>query len=84
MVGLGDRADDRITGFQGVVVGRCEYITGCRQVCLQPPAIDGELKGSHWFDESRVEYVGPAYRPEQFLSESVEAGGPNRDCPAPR
>lgn len=81
---LGDKAKDVVTGFTGIVTGCCEYLTGCRQFCLQPPAVDGEFKASHWFDESRIEYLGPAHTPEDFLTAAVEIGGPNRDCPAPR
>ncbi len=47
---LGYTATDRITGFKGVVIGQCQYITGCNQLLIQP--CDPE-KESRWFDEQR-------------------------------
>lgn len=54
MVNLGDKVKDTITGFEGVVTGTAEYITGCRQVCIVPPAKDGDYKPGQWFDDDRV------------------------------
>lgn len=55
---LGTRARDRITGFEGRVTGRCEYITGCNQVLLAPPVgVNGEPREPHWFDEQRLEVL---------------------------
>ena len=59
MFKLGWTLKDKITGFQGVVTGRCEYISGCHQVLLVPPTDDkGSYVESHWFDESRCDRVG--------------------------
>ncbi|MFN3624415.1 MAG: hypothetical protein ACK4TP_10170 [Hyphomicrobium sp.] len=56
MIQLGSRGRDRITGFAGVVTGRCEYLTGCHQVMLAPRVgDDGAFKEPHWFDEQRIE-----------------------------
>lgn len=56
---LGDTARDVITGLQGVVTGRCEYLTGCTQYLVQPPGADkqGQPKGSHWVDEGKLDAV---------------------------
>ncbi len=57
-IGMGDTARDTITGFSGVVMGRCEYATGCNQVLLSPKAKpDGDWVESRWFDVERVEVV---------------------------
>lgn len=46
---------DSITGFTGVVTGRCEYITGCRQYLVAPKCKeDGEPVDARWFDEDRI------------------------------
>ena len=80
---LGATVEDRISGFRGVVTGRAEYISGCRQYCVVPPAKDGELKGVLWFDEDRLETVDA---PKVVLARpaAVEPppGGPQA-CPAP-
>lgn len=55
---LGVRVKDRITGFSGIVTGRCEYITGCTQVLVAPPVKeDGSFHDSRWFDEQRMEVI---------------------------
>jgi len=55
---LGQKVQDSITGFAGIVTGKAEYITGCIQILVQPPAsvLDkaGEFKEPHWIDEDRV------------------------------
>lgn len=56
MVGLGQTVRDKITGFKGIVTGRCEYITGCNQALVAPPVkADGSSTDSQWFDEQRLE-----------------------------
>ena len=56
MTKLGVTAKDTITGFEGVVLGRCVYITGCNQVLIQPEIdSEGKFVESRWFDEDRVQ-----------------------------
>ena len=46
---------DKVSGFQGVVVGRTEYDTGCRHYGLQSQELhDGKPVDWEWFDESRL------------------------------
>ncbi|TAM96257.1 MAG: hypothetical protein EPN45_21200 [Rhizobiaceae bacterium] len=53
---LGSRVRDKITGFTGIVTGRCEYISGCNQALVAPSAKeDGTLPDSHWVDEQRLD-----------------------------
>ena len=52
---LGKKVKDKITGFEGVVTGRVEYLTGCNQCLVQPKVgKDGGFKDSQWFDEQRL------------------------------
>lgn len=75
---LGIVAKDRITGFQGVVTGKTEYLTGCRQFLLAPQEdpsnISGtpvrELKPSNWFDEGRLVLVMELYTTDDFKAET--------------
>lgn len=58
---LGATARDVITGFEGVVTGRCDYITGCTQFLLQPRGTAKKPSASddsRWVDEARLESVG--------------------------
>ena len=56
---LGDKARHAITGFEGVVVARVAYLTGCDQVCLQPQGLTdkGDTFDSRYFDEPYVDLV---------------------------
>jgi hypothetical protein len=72
-VTLGCKARDKVTGFEGIVTGKCDYLYGCAQWGLTPAAKDGEVKDSRWFDEGRVERVGDGIAPE---SVRVERNGP--------
>lgn len=57
---LGSTGTDQITGFVGIIVGRSEWMTGCRQYCLCPKlAEDGAYRESQWFDEERIGIVSP-------------------------
>jgi hypothetical protein len=58
MITLGKEGKDKITGFQGIITGRIQWLYGCDQYCIVPKAKDGEIKGGEWFDEGRVEVVG--------------------------
>lgn len=52
---LGIEAEDKITGFSGVVTGRCDYLTGCNQYLLQPTIdSDGKHVEGRWYDEGRL------------------------------
>lgn len=79
MIELGQKAKDKITGFKGILVGRCQYITGCDQYGIAPPAKDGKTGDTNWFDEGRIEIIGKGVLPKEVKSKIN--GGPNRDCP---
>lgn len=58
MTTMGMKYKDKISGFTGVATGHCDYITGCSQTLLQPPASEtGDFKDSRWFDDQRLELV---------------------------
>jgi hypothetical protein len=79
-VQLGDLARDRLTGFQGVVVGITSWINSCRHVGIKPQTLDknGEPRECKWFDEPQVDVV----EPEHFRPDPVDpaaTGGPVPD-----
>lgn len=76
---MGQTVKDKITGTTGVVTAYCEYISGCNQVCIQPPAKkDGTRVAGEWFDEQRAEVVKGSKR--IVLDNSAARGF---DAPAP-
>lgn len=80
MIDLGQKAKDKITGFEGIITGRASYLYGCDQYSLVPTVSqDGKIGDTQWFDEGRIEITGPG-----ISAASVQVdkpGGPNRDAP---
>jgi hypothetical protein len=56
---LGDKARHAITGFEGIVVAKVQYLTGCDQVCLQPQGLTdkGDTFDHRYFDAPYVDLV---------------------------
>lgn len=57
-VNIGDRVRNRVTGFEGVVTGRTEYITGCARLIVQPQGMkDGKSYDSEYVDEPMADLL---------------------------
>lgn len=55
---LGMTLRDKVTGFEGVVVGRGDHLSGCDTYGLQSKQLkDGLPTDVKWFDEPRVELI---------------------------
>lgn len=81
-VNLGSLVRDRITGFEGVAIGRHEYLTGCNKVTVQPQGLtkEGKVKESQWFDEQGLLVVTPASEMASFVDKpDGRTGGPERE-----
>lgn len=80
MAELGDFAEDRVTGFVGVVTGVADYIAGCRNLLLTP-GVDEEgcVREGHWFDVERINVLKPGF----CVVEARPTGGPTSFDPAP-
>lgn len=57
-INLGDRVRDKITGFEGVVTARTEWLYGCVRVTVQPEKMkDGKTLESQNFDEPQMKIL---------------------------
>jgi hypothetical protein len=66
---LGQKAKDKITGFEGILTGKCEYLTGCTQYSIQPiTKDDGGFIEGRWFDEGRLEITGDGIKKSDVLA----------------
>ncbi len=83
MTNLGDKAEHQITGFQGIVTGRAEYLSGCEKILIQPQGLQekGNPIEAQWFDvpECKTLEAG-AFTPERYID---APGGPQHEAPKP-
>ncbi|MGR3179803.1 MAG: hypothetical protein ACUZ8E_17325 [Candidatus Anammoxibacter sp.] len=57
---LGIRVRDRVTGTEGIIDMRTEYLNGCIRYSVQPKAKTPnpeKMPESYWFDENQIEFV---------------------------
>ena len=77
---LGKEAKDKITDYKGVIIGRIDYLYGCKQYGLCPKTLkDGKIVDTLWFDEGRIEIIGDGIKSKEVRVK--KNGGINRDCP---
>ena len=68
---LGSLARDTITGFEGVIIARTEWLNGCVRVSLQPRELkDGKPIEAICFDIQQVTLVEPG------AGATKQSGGP--------
>jgi hypothetical protein len=88
-VKLGDRVRDKITGFQGIVIGVTDWLYQCRRPIVQPEEVkDGKMPDSQSFDEDQLEVLATGVikptiqRRAEPLQTTVQATGGLRDTPS--
>lgn len=83
MIQLGSTVRCKITGFEGIAIGRTEWIYGCTRISVQARQMqDGKPIDPQTFDEQQMEVIEvnpPAISPDS----SATSGGP-RDIPRRR
>lgn len=79
---LGSLCKCRITKFEGICVGRAEWLYACTKVMVQPKEIVKDTKlpvDSQWFDEPQILLIKPPAKKEaEIQKKSRETGGPGR------
>ena len=79
MENLGKKARDKVTGFEGIIIGMTVYLFGCNVYGLAPKAKDGKVGDTLWFDEGRIEITGKGVEPASV--KAAKNGGENLRCP---
>jgi hypothetical protein len=55
---MGAHVKDRLTGFEGVVIARADYLDGTKGYSLQARStVDGKVVSEEWIGEGRLELV---------------------------
>ncbi len=79
---MGETLRDVVTGFQGVVMARAQFSTGCIHYGIQPVEVgtNGKLPDWEWLDSSRMEKVGNKTVGFKRAKEGA-SGGPAQNPP---
>lgn len=81
MIELGKRGKDKITGFEGIITGRCQYLYGCDQYLITPKVDkNGNKPDGQWMDEGRIGIMGEGVKAEEVQVE--KGGGIHSDSPS--
>ena len=76
---LGQKVKDVVTGLEGIVTSRTEYLTGCIHCGVQPQNLkDGKPQDPEWIDQSRLIFVDEGIRP---IYEVPNTSGPEQNPP---
>jgi hypothetical protein len=80
MIEQGQYVRDRVSGFEGTVVGITTWLNGCRTVGIRPKVKeDGKMPEVAWIDEPQVESIDDQDR--SFVAGSNDTGGENHPTP---
>lgn len=69
---LGDKVKCKHTGFSGIIVGRTEFINGCKQYCVIPKEKDGKYPEDVGIDEESLKLM----ERQNKLNIPARTGGP--------
>lgn len=79
---LGLLVRDVVSGFEGTITSRVEYINGCVQYGVVPKSKDGAvLPAAEYIDWQRLHPVLRKGKPVALSFVSQPTGGPQRDAP---
>ena len=78
---LGDKVRDPISGFEGIAIGRTEWLYGCSRVGVKPMQVnsDGKTVEPEWFDEPQLVLVSAGAHRPAAIAVQASPGGPRRD-----
>lgn len=73
---MGFKAQDIVTGFEGTIICRSQWFTGCNTYGLKPTVSkEGKLQQTEYFDENAIIMI-PANRVEIGTTVDEKTGGP--------
>lgn len=83
MKNFGKLAKDKVTGFEGIITAKVDYMYGCAQYCLTPRVSEGgKREEAEYFDEGRIEIIGEGVTPKSVKAE--KNGCDRREYPSRR
>lgn len=83
-INLGDRVRDKVTGFQGIVIGITKWLYQCNRPIVQPETLkDGAIIDSQSFDEDQLEVLDRGVITPKFPEATVEPFEVKEAAPVP-
>ena len=74
---LGSKVECVVTGFKGIITGKCEYINGCIQYLISPKVKkSNERNKSVWIDAEQLKVI------KGGVSIKKTMGGPRDNYPS--
>lgn len=59
VIAMGAKVRDPVTGFEGTVMGRAVYFTGCQRLYVKPKLVEGKMVEGEFFPEQQLEVIAP-------------------------
>ena len=82
MIDLGKMVRDRVSGFEGIVIARTQWLNGCVRITVQGPVDkEGKFTEPQTIDEPQLEVLGDGVEVPEAAATSRQSGGP---IPAPQ
>lgn len=90
---LGDKVKDRVSGFEGIIIAKHDYLYGCTRFSVQPVVDkDGKHPDSMAFDEYQLDIIEegavstiiPVMAKDQTAPNMHYTGGPGGHIPIAR
>lgn len=79
MAELGQKVKDIVTGLEGIVVGKTEWLNGCVRFAIQSRVNDkGGIPEQQWIDEQQAEIIDSNHI-LQSKKKEVLTGGPRKE-----
>jgi hypothetical protein len=84
-VNLGDKVQDRVSGFTGIATGHHVYLNGCVRISIEPDTLDkdGKIIDARIFDEGQLIVVEPG-KVQPAAAQATPPGGPRGSYPPQR
>jgi len=82
---LGVKAKDRVSGIEGILDMRAEYLNGCIRYSIQPKILKSkpaEIPGSYWVDENQIELISKGLNKKPVKKSAT--GGPTESSSSAR
>lgn len=73
----GDSVKDIITGYEGVIIGRTDWLTGCNTMgVLTRELKEGKPQEPNWIDENRLNLINEKEVILNKKEQPIDPGGP--------